>query len=194
MKRRETKKHDKKRRQELSRLEKKERLERVLAALGLLRGFRELPGAVHALAIERLLPRPKVDLSPAAHCSPALPELKKKIEKALAEATVSASDGAALPLLDVLSVGVRLPAGFSSLRSAPLSPKQRAFAEHAAKVSAAFRSAIGPAAVNLLTAEVMLPLVDQSRIDGQVVGCLLERAGSGRRAAIRLVLCCSEPR
>jgi hypothetical protein len=195
MKPREKKKHEKKQRLEQSRLQKKERLERVLAALGLLKGFRELPGTYREAAIRRLPGRPRVVISPTAQRSPAMADLKDGIERALAEVTMCTEDGKSFPLLDFLSVCPTLRSGFSSLTSAPLSQKQRLFVEHAAKVSAAFfKERIGDTLEELDT-EIMVYLLVDSRIDCQVFGCLLEDQGFfPGKPVFQLTLLGSEPR
>jgi hypothetical protein len=195
MKTREKKQREKKQRLEQSRLQKKQRLERVLAALGLLKGFRELPGAAREAAIRTLPGRPKVVISPTAQPSPAMADLKDGIERALAEVTMWTEDGKSFPLLDFLSVCRVLAGGFSSLTSTPLSQKQRLFVEHAAKVSAAFFKERIRATLESLGTQIMGYLLVNSRIDGQVFGCLLEDQGfSPGKPVFQLTLLGSEPR
>jgi hypothetical protein len=195
MKSRDRKKHAQRRRQEQVRLEKKERLERVLSALGLLKGFRELPGPVRAVAIRSLPGRPRVVISPTARRSPALEEAKNHIEQALGGATMGTEDGKSFPLLDFLSAGCTLPGFFSSLVSAPLSQKQHAFVEHAAKIATAFLKDRVPATVDWLGKEVLFQLMPYSRIDSQLLGGVLEEQhGLPGTPLWQLVLHSSEPR
>jgi hypothetical protein len=121
--------------------------------------------------------------------------VKREIEQLLAGATVGTADGASFPLLDLLSVGYALPVGFSSLLSAPLSRKQRLFVERAAKASDAFARERIDAAVRWLGVEVMLPLLAHSRMDGRLVGCLLESRRSRPPEPLwQLTLQSSQPR
>jgi hypothetical protein len=195
MKTRENKKRLKKQRLEQSRLLEKRRLEDVLSALGLLEGFRDLPGATRQAVIRSLPGRPKLAISPNDRPSPAVAGLKGQIEMALAGATMWTEDGKPVPLLDFLSVCCALQGGFASLASAPLARKHRDFAGHAAKVSGAFFEERVGAAVDWLGTEVMMYLLVHSRMDGQVLGCLLEELTvQPGKPVCRLVLHSSQPR
>src|SRR4051812_29725354 len=126
--RRERKKKDRDRAKEQARREQKDRLERVLSALGLLDGFHQLPGAIRA-AITRALPgRPVVAVPPELHRDPELVGLKDAIEKTLREPVFSIHDGRTFPAADLMSVCPALPDIFASLPPRDLSSSQRDFA------------------------------------------------------------------
>jgi hypothetical protein len=195
MQKRAQKKRDTKQRQQQHRLREKQRLEGVLSALGLLPGFRDLPGWARDAAVRALPGRPRVVISAAAQGLPAMDNLKREVEEWLAGAGVLTAEGNAVPLLDFLSVCPTLPAGFKCLAPHKLSPGQRLFAERAAKVSAAFVGERLRPTVKEAGDTILMHLFEHSRMDGQLFGCTVDAPGlyAGRPASV-LTLERTEPR
>jgi hypothetical protein len=171
---REKKKLEKKKQQESRRLAKKRRLDRVLSALGLLDGFRALPAHRRAVVVQSLPSRPVVVIDPADRGRPDMKSLKAEIEGALEGASARTSDGQPIPLLDIFSICPALALGFSNLEPARLSLKRRLFVNVAeAKALAFFQAGIDPAHA-WLEQEVMMKLLDHSRMDGGTYGCVAD--------------------
>jgi len=195
MKRREKKKREKKKRLEHGRLQNKQRLDRVLSALGLLQEFRKLPSPVRRLAIESLPSKPEVYIDPAAVGLPDMVNVKAEIEQALERTGVQTSEGRLVPLSEFLSTCGALAGVFAPLREAPLPRKTQPLAVELAERTGTFYKDHTQLATGLLVTEVVMRLVVRSRVDQGVYGCLFEpqdyRPG---RALVRLTLSYSEPR
>jgi hypothetical protein len=179
---------------EQTRIDRKHCLERVVAALGWFKVFRDLPRDVRELAVNRL-PGPPAVVAPAElQKDPAIRYLKGRIESALVQVAVVMPDGTRTALADLLSVGCPLPAGFASIARMRLPKSQRAVAAKAAKATTAFLLERLPGAFAELDKAVNLPLMAVSRMDGSVFGFhLTDPNGRRGRPVCRFVLERTEP-
>jgi hypothetical protein len=187
---RKNKKQAQKRRQVQVRLKKKQRLERVLSALGLLKGFRELPSHVRNLMIHSLPSKPAVGIETAASNRPEMAELKTAIEQALEKTGVPTNTGQVVPLAEFFTTAGDLGGAFTDLMSVHLPRKYRPFVAEAAEQARAFYADHEVEGCALLGAEVQVNLLLLSRLDEQVFGCLLATDDShpGNRL-LRFTLC-----
>jgi hypothetical protein len=195
MKNRKQKKQDEKKRQESLRLERKERLKNALSAEGLLEGCQNLPRSVLEAAVSTLPARPVVRIDPQSLARPDLDRLKEGLEAILDATGIKTDDGRLLPAADVLSVCPILPGGFAGLTTMHLAEKQRLFVKEAAGRALAFLREKGVAVLECLRWTAMFGLLRYTRIDEQVLGCVMEDLPRfPGKPLLQLTLSHSEPR
>ncbi len=182
---REKKKQAKKQRQEYHRLEAKQRLDRVLSALGALMGFRELPSDVRGRVVYWLPSRPEVGVESAAAGCPDAAALRAEIELALERTGVPMDGGQAVPLSEFFSTCCTLPGDFAALAAGPLRRLDRPFVAAAAASMGAFYAENAELAVTLLSGEAQASLQMRSRPGPAGVRVRPGEAGSPPRKAAR---------
>ena len=171
-KRREQRKHLEKLRKAQFQADKKHRLEHVLSTLGLLKGYRDLPGWARDDLIKMVSRPPKVVISPDTYQSHQLEILKEMIESILEEdITILGHADGSITLADALGVLFTLPIQLLHLASGPLSQKHKDLLVSAAEQVRSFQRAHEDSVFKHLSSAIMTELLDNSRIDGTVVGC-----------------------
>jgi hypothetical protein len=188
-------KHAERLKKDHARKEKKHRLERVLSDLGLLRGYKELPGWVRDLFVTNLPIRPIVVISPTAHNTPEIETIKRRIERVFEQDTVLAENGRSFPLADFFSICLFLRGNFMSVASAPLSREQKKFVLKAGNRVSKFLEDNFDFQISLLSTTIVTELATYSRVDGTVYGCILDVVKSTpAESTARFTLITSEPR
>jgi hypothetical protein len=204
MKEREKKKREKKQRLERRRLRNKQRIEKVLAGLGLLEEFQALPGWMRDRVVRMLPAEPAVVIDPAALGRPHMDLLKKDIEQVFDVRGMRADgaagfrfteDGTAFRLTDYLSMCWALPTGLVGLPTASLSRRQRRACEEIVDRTYAMGEQWFMRGARDLNGLLQTAMLMDSRIDQGVFGYVAhpEPARPGK-PVFRVTLVRAEPR